>query len=82
MFDRTGCAAPKSECLRTVRCLGIGGLQRALQEFLLHYHTERNHQGIGNVLIAPEKLVADQQAPIRCRSRLGGVLKYYYRDAA
>ena len=72
----------KSECLRKVRCLGIGGLQRALQEYLRHYHGERNHQGIGNVLIAPEKLVADLKAPIRCRSRLGGVLKYYYRDAA
>ncbi len=55
---------------------------RALQEFLRHYHGERNHQGIGNVLIAPEKLFADQKVPIRCRSRLGGVLKYYYRDAA
>jgi putative transposase len=72
----------KSECLRKVRCVGIGGLQRALQEYLRHYHGERNHQGIGNVLIASEKLVADLKVPIQCRSRLGGILKYYYRDAA
>jgi putative transposase len=71
----------KTECLRHVRCIGIGGLQRALREYLLHYHGERNHQGISNVLIDPEKLVANPKVPIRCRSRLGGVLKYYYRAA-
>ena len=72
----------KSECLNRVRCIGIGGLERALREFLVHYHTGRNHQGIGNVLIAPEKLVADPEVPIQYRGRLGGVLKYYYRKAA
>ena len=71
----------KTECLRRVRCVGIGGRQRALREYLIHYHQKRNHQGIGNVVIAPEKLVADPAVPIRCRSRLGGVLKHYYRAA-
>jgi len=84
--DRNACAerwvrSVKTECLRRVRCVGIGGRQRALREYLIHYHQERNHQGIGNVVIAPEKLVADPAVPIRCRSRLGGVLKYYYRAA-
>lgn len=43
---------------------------------------EWNHQEIGHVLIVPENPVADHKAPIRWRYRLGGVLKYYYRDAA
>ena len=72
----------KTELLNRVLCIGIGGLERALREYLIHYHGERNHQGIGNTLIAPEKLVADPKVPIRCRARLGGVLKYYYRAAA
>jgi len=72
----------KTECLQRIRCIGIGGLERALREYLIHYHGERNHQGIGNLLIAPEKLVADPKAPIKCKSRLGGALKYYYREAA
>jgi hypothetical protein len=27
-------------------------LRRAIQEFVVHFHTERNHQGLGNRLIA------------------------------
>ena len=72
----------KTECLRKIRCVGVGGLRRALSEFLAHYHEERNHQGIGNVLIAPDKLVGVDEGTIKCRTRLGGVLKYYHRDAA
>lgn len=72
----------KGEGLRKVSCVGIGGLERVLRDYLLHRHGERNHQGIGNVSIAPAKLVADQKAPVECRSRLCGVLRYSYRDAA
>jgi len=28
-------------------------LRRALREYLVHYHAERNHQGKGNVLLYP-----------------------------
>jgi putative transposase len=50
---------------------------------LEHYHHERNHQGKGNVLLLPA--VSQDMAcvgPIRCRERLGGLLKYYEREAA
>jgi transposase len=45
---------------------------------------ERNHQGKGNVLLFP---CYRQSAPspgrsVRCRERLGGLLKYYHREAA
>ena len=46
----------------------------------MHYHEERNHQGLDNELIAPMELAA--AGPIRCHEWLGGTLKYYYRDAA
>ena len=46
------------------------------------YHTERNHQGLGNRLIVPIQSVAEKTGPIRRRQRLGGMLNYYYRDAA
>ena len=36
----------------------------------------------GNRLILPEQLVADRAAPIQRRSRLGGMLNYYHRQAA
>jgi putative transposase len=48
-----------------------------------HYHHERNHQGKGNVLLFPTASHGTaQQGPIQCRARLGGLLKYYTRDAA
>ena len=32
---------------------GERSLRKAVQEFLLHYHGERNHQGLGNKVIEP-----------------------------
>jgi len=46
-----------------------------------HYHEERPHQGLDNELIAPRTSVIGT-GPIRCRERLGGLLKFYDRAAA
>ena len=46
-----------------------------------HYHEERPHQGLGNELIAP-KTTLTGTGPVRCHERLGGVLKFYHREAA
>lgn len=51
-------------------------------QFLEHYHGERNHQGLGNSLIDPGEEVGLVQGDVECRQRLGGLLRYYYRDAA
>jgi putative transposase len=45
------------------------------------YHEERPHQGLGNELIAP-KTTSIGTGAVTCRSRLGGVLKFYDRAAA
>jgi transposase InsO family protein len=57
-------------------------LRRAINEFLTHYHRERNHQGLGNRLIHPGEEVGVTEGAIACRERLGGLLRYYYRRAA
>ena len=41
----------KSECLDRIVPLGEGHLRRAIGEYLVHYHGERNHQGLANVLL-------------------------------
>ena len=61
---------------------GQNSLQNAVHEFLLHYHRERNHQGLENKLIDPGDAAGELQGRIECRERLGGMLKYYYRKAA
>ena len=69
----------KAECLRRMIFFGEGSLRRAISEYLDHYHTERAHQGLGNDRIEDREVRPDGE--IRCRERLGGILKYYYRAA-
>jgi putative transposase len=56
----------------------------ALHDYLVHYHAERNHQGKGNVLLFPTATQAKNRVDgsVRCKERLGGLLKYYHREAA
>ena len=72
----------KSECLNKMIFFGQQSLERALKEYIAHYHSERNHQGIDNQLIDPGEEIGSVAGKIECRERLGGLLKYYYRDAA
>ncbi|MEQ1905724.1 MAG: hypothetical protein ABL888_16165 [Pirellulaceae bacterium] len=54
----------------------------AIREYLIHYHTERNHQGLDNQLIEPPPDPPDNTLPFHCTERLGGLLKFYHRRAA
>ena len=57
-------------------------MRRAAREYIVHYHQERNHQGLGSKLIDPARHVGEANGEIQCRERLGGVLRYYHRHAA
>jgi hypothetical protein len=61
--------------------LGEWHLRRTIREFVKHYHSERNHQGIGNALIE-QPAVQRTAGAVRRRQRLGGILSHYYRTAA
>ena len=50
----------KESCLERMILLGEGSVRKAIHEFVLHYHHERNHQGLDNRRIIPEQLVADR----------------------
>lgn len=84
----------RREALRRVIPLGEAHLRQILRSYLVHYHRERHHQGHGpsaaeagrpkttpNPLLVPDKEVS-HDGPIRCRKRLGGFLRYYYRGTA
>ena len=62
--------------------LGERALYSTIQQYLAHYRAERNHQGLANQLITPEADLGTYSGPVRRRGRLGGLLRYYYRDAA
>lgn len=71
----------KEECLNRIVPLGERHLRKTLHEFAVHYHRERNHQGLANELI--ERPSAQRPAGvIHRRQRVGGILNFYYRSAA
>ena len=72
----------KDECLHRMVLFGEMALRNAVREFLIHYHEERNHQGLDNRLIESGDEVPCTTGEIACHERLGGMLRYYYRRAA
>jgi putative transposase len=72
----------KEEALNRMLMLGERSLHYVIQQYLIHYHTERNHHGLGNQLLAPVSDLRSHNGQVRRRKRLGGLLSYYYRDAA
>jgi hypothetical protein len=72
----------KEEALSRMIFIGEGSLCYAIHHYMAHYHSERNHQGLENQLIAPEPEVGGQTGQVVRREHLGGLLSYYYREAA
>ena len=62
--------------------LGERLLHYVMPQYLAHYHTERNHQGLYNQRLAPESGMGGHSGQVKRRERLGGMLCDYYRDAA
>src|ERR1035438_6686637 len=59
-----------------------GSQHGAIGEYLAHYHGERNHQGLDNVLLKGAPAPANENGRVLRRERLGGLLNYYHRNAA
>ena len=72
----------KESCLDRLVIFGEASLRTAVQNFVEHYHSERNHQGLSNRIIRPEEGHLGATGAIQRRQRLGGMLNYYYRNAA
>ena len=72
----------KEEALAQMVMLGEGSLSYAIQQYLSHYHAERNHQGLDNQLIVREEVVGCHTGQVVRRERLGGLLRDYHREAA
>ena len=74
----------QEECLSKLILFGERSLRHALCDYVAHFHSERNHQGKGNVILFPVAAdrVGEATGEIRTRERLGGLLRFYYREAA
>ena len=74
----------KEEALSKLILFGEASLRRVLRDYVTYFHAERNHQGKGNVLLFPsnQNTTPYPDQSVCCRERLGGLLKYYHRQAA
>ena len=72
----------KGSCLERLILFGEGSVRRAAAEFIVHYHGERNHQGLDNKLICPDPTLVREGAEVKRLKCIGGLLNYYYRTAA
>lgn len=70
----------RSECLGRMIIFGERRLRHIVSEYAEHYHHERSHQGLDNVLIDP--IYNSGKGPVICDDRLGGLLRFYHRSAA
>ena len=73
----------KEECLSKLILFGEKSLRHALREYVVYHHHERNHQGKENLLLFPASDPLHQsERKVRSRERLGGLLRFYHREAA
>ena len=70
------------ECLDHFLAFGEKHFDYLVREYVEHYHQERPHQGLENQPIAGQPPPAPPDSEVRCRTRLGGLLRHYYRAAA
>jgi hypothetical protein len=71
----------KEEALDRIRMLGERSLHDVIHQYLAHYHTKRNHQGLHNQRIVREEAVGCPPGHVVRRERLAGLLNYDYREA-
>ena len=79
----------KHECLAQMIFFSEKSLRYAIKEYADHYHHERNHQGLDSKITHPkfQSGVCDiddssHTGAIIRHERIGGLLNFYYRDAA
>ena len=72
----------KESCLERLILFGESSLRTAIQNFVAHYHSERNDQGLGNRLLKTDPNDLANSGAVQRRERLAGMLNYYYRTAA
>jgi hypothetical protein len=53
---------------RSTDSFGERSLRHAVREYMMHYHSERNHQGLNNKLLTPLPIVRTL-APVQCHER-------------
>ncbi len=72
----------KESCFDNMILFGESSLREAVSQLVEHCDQERNHQGLENKIIRPEFAEFPAEGSVHPRKMRGGLLNYYYRQAA
>ncbi|MCD6565097.1 MAG: integrase core domain-containing protein [Bacteroidales bacterium] len=67
----------KRECLNKFFIFGKDHFEYLISEYVKYYNSVRPHSGLGNETIGD---VGKADGEVKCESRLGGVVRHYYRE--
>ena len=74
-------SAIKRECIDHIIFFSEKSLRRAVGQYIEHFHQERNHQGLDNLIPFPNGPQVQAESGLIVKSeRLGGLLNYYHRE--
>ncbi|HEX2972435.1 MAG TPA: integrase core domain-containing protein [Tepidisphaeraceae bacterium] len=73
----------KRECLNHFLCFSLDHPDYINRTWVRHYHTARHHRGLGiGNRVLDEQFKPQRDGPVKCREKLGGLIREYYREAA
>ena len=69
----------KRECLNRFIVFGERHLRYLISEYVKHYNENRPHSAMNNMPLEETELNKRNTGEIKCQSKLGGIIKHYYR---
>jgi transposase InsO family protein len=81
-YSESWVRAAKYECFNKMIFFGEKHVRHVVENYVEHHNTERPHKGLNYNRPVESDIPLPREGPIKCRERLGGLLKSYYRDAA
>jgi len=69
----------KRECLNHFIVFGERHLRYLISEYVKHYNENRPHSAMNNMPLEETELNKGNTGEIKCQSKLGGIIKHYYR---
>ena len=72
----------KHECVDKMILFGEKNVRHVVGEYVEHYNAERPHKGLDYRWPVEPDTPGPRDGPVKCRKRLGGLLRSYYREAA
>ncbi len=81
-FSESWIRSAKRECMDKIVFFSERQIRHVVEQYVEHHNLERPHKGLEYRRPTEPDTPPPRDGPIKCRERLGGLLKSYYRDAA